>query len=250
MITNNPCRKLPTNRISSAENIPDTINMRKTNLRKTYILFCVSRLDTQNMMSITFFKAEVGMKNGDVTLRRKLPIIRRSTAENIPDNKSMRKINLRKTYIPFCLSKLDTQNMSVIIIFETFQIYTSAGRAFCLTVNAEAEREWKNQLLQENCRKAVEHLLIAGITFQVIKLVKLENWTIHLIANSLRPIIFYKTEAVMENQKGVFCLNLHFFLLPAAAEKYEYLSKEAKTKIALKYSTFMKNYEGKLNYGT
>ena len=105
---------------------------------------------------------------------RKLPIIRRYTAKNIPDNKCMRKTNLRKTYIPFCVCRLDTQNMSVIEIFYDFQIYTKLGSGLSL-------------------------------------ILKLENWTKHLIT---------------------------------------FLKAEAKMKIALKYSTFLKNHEGKLNYGT
>ena len=85
---------------------------------------------------------------------RKLPIIRRYTAKNIPDNKCMRKTNLRKTYIPFSLSEADTENMSVIYIFDDFQIYTKLG---------------------------------SGLSV----ILKLENWTIHPITGKLMPITFY-----------------------------------------------------------
>ena len=97
------------------------------------------------------------------------------------DIRSMRNANLRKTYIPFSLSETDTQNMSVIEIFYDFQIYTKADGVLSV-------------------------------------IVKLENWTIHLITDRLLPITFFKAEVKM--------------------------------KIALKYSSVMKTHEGKLNYET
>jgi len=152
---------------------------------------------------------------------RKLPIIRRYTAKNIPDNKCMRKTNLRKTYIPFSLSRTDTKNMSVIYIFDDFQIYTKLGSGLSVTVKAEAGRKWKNYrlFLQEICRKAVQHLLKAGITFQLCNIKKLENWTIHLITDRLLSITVFIVEVVMKDSKGICCLNSHFFRLPVAVTK-------------------------------
>ena len=88
---------------------------------------------------------------------RKLPTGRISCDRNKHDIKSMKNANLRKTYILFSQGEADTENMSLIINFEDFQIYTNAGRAFSFTVNTEADRKWENyRNLQENRMAVVE----------------------------------------------------------------------------------------------
>ena len=114
------------------------------------------------------------MKIYDFISYRKFPTGRISCDRNKHDIISMKNVNLRKTYIPFAVNKHDISNMCRIII-------------------------WENCHLQENCRKAIAHLLKAGTTFQVILLVKPENLTICLITDRHTAITFLKMEAKHEN---------------------------------------------------